>query len=72
MYACILETGGGFFEAVCAPCKASAYFSDPPPTLPHISRMVCSPAPPPGLPAAVNLYSLLRYLVPCKKVQGYE
>src|SRR5215217_8085072 len=33
MYACILETGRGFFEGVCAPGNASAYFRDPPPLL---------------------------------------
>jgi hypothetical protein len=38
MYACVLETGRGFFEGVCAPGNASAYFRDPPP--PCYSRMV--------------------------------
>src|SRR5215217_5059377 len=33
MYACILETGRGFFEGVCAPCNATAHFRDPPPLL---------------------------------------
>jgi hypothetical protein len=32
MYACVLETGRGFFEGVCAPCKTTAHFSDPPTT----------------------------------------
>jgi hypothetical protein len=31
MYACVLETGRGFFEGVCAPGNATAYFSDHPP-----------------------------------------
>ena len=31
MYAYALETGGGFFEGVCAPGNATAYFRDPPP-----------------------------------------
>jgi hypothetical protein len=31
MYACIRETGRGFFEEVCAPSNASANFCDPPP-----------------------------------------
>ena len=26
-----LENGRGFFEGVCAPCKMTAYFHDPPP-----------------------------------------
>jgi hypothetical protein len=30
MYACIPEIDGGFFEGVCAPCTATAYFRDPP------------------------------------------
>src|SRR5918992_4530760 len=33
MYACTYETGHGFFEGVCAPCKATAHFRDPPPPL---------------------------------------
>src|SRR3954469_12885356 len=69
-YACLLETGRGFFEAVCGPSDATAHLRDPPPTVPHTSRMVCSPAPPQGHPTAANLYSLLQYLVPNKKVQG--
>jgi hypothetical protein len=31
MYACIRETGRGFFEGVCAPSDATAIFRDPPP-----------------------------------------
>jgi hypothetical protein len=31
MYACILETGRGFFEGVCTPSKATAHSYDPPP-----------------------------------------
>ena len=30
MYACNLETGRGFFEGVCAPCKMTSSFRDPP------------------------------------------
>jgi hypothetical protein len=30
MYACIHETGRGFFEGVCAPSNATANFRDPP------------------------------------------
>src|ERR687889_729779 len=33
MYACNYGTGRGFFEGVCAPSKATAYFSDPPPPI---------------------------------------
>jgi hypothetical protein len=33
MYVYILETRRGFFEVVCAPCKASAYLSAPPPPI---------------------------------------
>ncbi len=29
---CNREIGRGFFEGVCAPCKASAHLYDPPPT----------------------------------------
>jgi hypothetical protein len=32
MYACILEMGGGFFEGVCTPSKATDHSYDPPPT----------------------------------------
>jgi hypothetical protein len=31
MYACILETGRGFFEGVCPPSDATAHSRDPPP-----------------------------------------
>ena len=31
MYACIVETGGGFFAVVCAPSNATANSYDPPP-----------------------------------------
>jgi hypothetical protein len=31
MYACIRETGRGFFEVVCASSNATANFHDPPP-----------------------------------------
>ena len=34
MYACIPEIGRGFFQGVCAPNNATAYFRDPPPP-PH-------------------------------------
>jgi hypothetical protein len=30
MYACIPETGCGFFEVVCTPSSASAHLRDPP------------------------------------------
>jgi hypothetical protein len=33
MYACIRETGRGFFEGVCPPSNATANFHDPPPPL---------------------------------------
>jgi hypothetical protein len=33
MYACDGVTGRGFFEGVCAPCNATAYFHDPPPPI---------------------------------------
>ena len=31
MYACVVETGRGFFEGACAPSNATAHFCDPPP-----------------------------------------
>jgi len=31
MYACIVETDGGFFAVVCAPSNATANSYDPPP-----------------------------------------
>jgi hypothetical protein len=37
MYACILETGRGFFEGVCPPSTTTAHLSDPP--LPLDSRI---------------------------------
>jgi hypothetical protein len=30
MYACIPESGGGFFEGVCTPSNATAHSYDPP------------------------------------------
>jgi len=33
MYACIPEMQRGFFEELCAPGNATAYFYDPPPSL---------------------------------------
>jgi hypothetical protein len=72
MYACILETGCGFFEGVCAPRNATAHFRDPPPPPTHGSRMVCSSAPPQGLPAAVNKDSPLQDVEFRKGVQGEE
>jgi hypothetical protein len=30
MYACILESGYGFFEGVCAPSSTTAHLRDPP------------------------------------------
>jgi hypothetical protein len=38
MYAWILEIGRGFFEGVCAPCKATANFRDPPPPNPRFAN----------------------------------
>jgi hypothetical protein len=35
MYACVHETGVGFFERVCAPSNATANFRDPP----HLSSI---------------------------------
>src|SRR5215218_2805803 len=32
MYACVFESGGVFFEAVCAPSNATAHLRDPPPS----------------------------------------
>jgi hypothetical protein len=43
MYASIHETGCGFFEGVCAPCKASAYFSDPSPPPLHGLTLIIRP-----------------------------
>jgi hypothetical protein len=31
MYACVHETGRGFFDGVCTPSNATAHFGDPPP-----------------------------------------
>ena len=39
MYACILESGRGFFEGVCAPSNTTAYFCDPPPTPRFANRL---------------------------------
>jgi hypothetical protein len=44
MYAYLLKTEHGFFEGVCAPCNATAYFSDPPPTGSRFANRV-PPAP---------------------------
>ena len=33
MYACMPEIGRGFFEGVCAPCKTTVNFRDPPPPI---------------------------------------
>jgi len=44
MYACISETGSGFFEGVCAPSNATANSRDPPPP-----RNTKTGAPLPGL-----------------------
>src|SRR5215203_5196487 len=41
MYACILETGRGFFERVCTPSNATANFRDPPP--PSLKRRLVLP-----------------------------
>jgi hypothetical protein len=41
MYACILETGRGFFEGVCTPGNATANFRDPPP--PSLKRRLVLP-----------------------------
>jgi hypothetical protein len=40
MYACILETGRGFFGGVCTPSNTTAYLRDPPPP-PLDSRIDC-------------------------------
>jgi hypothetical protein len=44
MYACVPENGGGFFEGVCAPNNATAYFLDLPPP-PHCYSRIdsCEP-----------------------------
>jgi hypothetical protein len=42
MYACILETGRGFFEGACALGNATAYFRDP---LPYRFANRAPPAP---------------------------
>jgi hypothetical protein len=70
MYACNIEMRRRFFEGVRVSSNATVHLRDPPPTVPHTSRMVSSPAPPQGHLAAANRYSLLQYLVPNKKVQG--
>src|SRR5215208_55797 len=74
MYACIPEIGSGHFEVVCALIDQDFNSSDPPPpchswiascqSCLRLSRF---------LPLrAVNVYSLLSYLVPGDKLQGGE
>ena len=41
MYACILETSGGFFKGVCEPSNATAHSCDPPP--PSLKRLLVLP-----------------------------
>src|SRR5215217_2712369 len=38
MYACLLETGGGFFEVVCAPVDRSHVSPDPPSTIREVTH----------------------------------
>jgi hypothetical protein len=74
MYACILETGRGFFEGVCALNDQACIFSDPPSPCHwwiaswqfclRITRF---------LPlTAANVCSVLPYLVLGNKLQGGE
>ena len=74
MYACIPETGRGFIEVVCALSDQACNSSEPPPPCQswiasclyclYLTRF---------LPLrAVNVYSLLLYLVVGKKLQGGE
>ena len=74
MYACILETGRGFFEGVCVLSDQTRISPDPPPpcrsciaSCQYYLRVIWF------LPlTAVNAYSLLRYLVVGNKLQGGE
>ncbi len=69
MYACILESGRGFFEGVCAPSYATAYSSDPPPPPSH-SRILNASTPSPKILAIADIYSLPHYLVARNEFQG--
>jgi hypothetical protein len=64
MYACIYETGGGFFEGVCALSDQACISSDPPsPAIRgslHGSTVSVNQV---SASTAANLYSLLPYLV---------
>jgi hypothetical protein len=61
MYACILETGRGFFRGGVRIGESATHFSRPTPTSPFANSFVSAPCP--GILAAANLYSLFRYLV---------
>ena len=74
MYACILETRAGFFEGVCAISDQTCTSSDPPPpcqswiaVCPYCLRLRSFLH-----LTAVNVYSLLQYLVLGKKLQSGE
>ena len=72
MYACIHETGRGFFEGVCALSDQACISSDPPCHSWIASCLYCLCLSR-FLPlTAVNVYSLLPYLVLGNKLQGVE
>src|SRR5215204_3531217 len=60
MYACILESGRGFFEGVCAPVITHCFL-----VTPHHPPFAngCMPVPCLATLTAANIYSPLQYLV---------
>ena len=73
MYACTLENGRGFFEGVHALSDQACISSDPPHPAIRGSLHACSVCLSRILPlTAVNVYSLLQYLVLSDKLKGVE
>src|SRR5215204_999740 len=74
MYACIPEIDGGFFEGVCTLSDQTCISTDlPPPCHSWIAWCQSCLRLSRFLPlSAANVYSLLPYLVPVKKLQGGE
>jgi hypothetical protein len=62
MYACVHETSGGFFEGVCGQ-ENRPLLSVTDPYHPGSRERFCASTRYPMMLAAVNLYSLLQYLV---------
>jgi hypothetical protein len=74
MYACVHETGSGFFDGVCTLSNATAIFRDPPPPchswIASCLYCLCLTR---FLPlSAVDIHSPLPYLVLGNKLQGEE